>query len=201
VSTYGAMQSRVADDLNRTDLTSQIQQNLLLAIEHYKNERFWFNETNSTASATVSSAQVAAPSDLLAIDKLYIVISNKNIELIPRSLNQVVEFRPTNNGRPRAFCYYRDQFELDRKCDTAYTLNLYYLKQLAALSASSDTNGWTTDAEDLIVFHAEKKIYANIIKDAAKAFIAEQQEKDALQAVRSLRMARTSSGYTVAHYL
>lgn len=201
MSTYGGLQDRIADDLNRSDLTSQIQQNILLAIEHYKNERFWFNETNATATTTTSSAQVAAPSDLLVIDKLYIVISNKNIELKAKGLNDIVEFRPTTNGRPRAFCYYRNQFELDRKADQAYTLNLYYLKELAELSATNDSNGWTTDCEDLIAFHAEKKIYANIIKDAAKAVIAEQQEKAALEAARSLRMARTSTGYTRAHYL
>src|SRR5690242_8774481 len=120
MSTYGDLQSRIADDLNRTDLTSQIQQNILLAIQHYKKERFWFNETNATATATTSSAQVAAPSDILAIDKLYIVISGKNVQLMPRDLNSIIEYRPITNGRPRAFCYYRDQFELDRLCDQAY---------------------------------------------------------------------------------
>lgn len=199
--TYGDLQTRIADDLNRTDLTTQIQNSILEAIKHYRNERFWFNETNATATTTTSSAQVAAPTDLIVIDKLYIVISGKNIELKPRGLNEIVEFRPTTNGRPRAFCFYRNQFELDRKCDQAYTLNLYYLKELTALSATTDSNGWTTDCEDLIVFHAEKKIYANILKDTAKALIAEQQEKDALEAARSLRMARTSTGYTAGHYL
>lgn len=201
MSTYSALQNRIADDINRSDLTSQIQQNILLAIQHYKNERFWFNEDNATALATVGSAQVAAPSDILRIDKLYIVISGKNVELIPKDLNTILEFRPTTNGRPRAFCYYRNQFELDRQADQAYTLNLYYLKELTALSGNTDTNGWTTDGEDLIVFHAEKKLYANVIKDAAKAAIAEQQEIDALTAMRTMARARTSTGYTKAHYL
>ena len=201
VSTYAQLQSRIADDLNRTDLTSQIQQCILLAIQHYKKERFWFNETNATATATVSSAQLAAPTDLLVIDKLYIVISGKNVELIARGLNEIIEFRATTNGRPRAFCYYRNQFELDRLCDQAYTMNLNYLKELTALSSSSDSNGWTIDGEDLVVFHAEKKLYANVIKDSVKAALCDQQERDALTELRSLRMARISTGYTKAHYL
>lgn len=201
MSTYTDLQNRIADDINRSDLTSQIQQCIKLAIQHYKNERFWFNETTATATATQSSAQVAAPSDILRIDHLYIVISGKNIELEPRDLNSVIEFRPTTNGRPRAFCYYRNQFELDRLCDQAYTLNLYYLKELTALSSGTDTNGWTTDGEDLIVYHAEKKLYANVIKDSGKAAIAEDQENAALSALRTLSRARTTTGYTKAHYL
>lgn len=201
MSTYTQLQSRIADDLNRTDLTSQIQQNILLAIEAYKNERFWFNETSTTLTASTSSAQVAAPSDILRIDRLYITISSKNIELLQKDLNQVVEFRPTTNGRPRAFAYYGNQFELDRKCDQAYSLPLYYVKQLTALSAGSDTNGWTTDGEDLIVFRAEKMLYANVIKDQEKAIVAAASEHEALTALRSLGRARTTTGFTKAYYL
>jgi hypothetical protein len=36
VSTYSELQSRIADDIVRTDLTTQIAQNILLAIKHYK---------------------------------------------------------------------------------------------------------------------------------------------------------------------
>lgn len=201
MSTYTQLQSRIADDLNRTDLTSQIQQQILLAIEAYKNERFWFNETSTTLTASVGSAQVAAPSDLLRIDRLYITISNRNIELIAKDINQVIEFRPSTNGRPRAFAYFGNQFELDRKADLAYSMPLYYVKQLTALSAGSDTNGWTTDGEDVIVFRAEKMLYANVIKDGEKAATAQMMESDALTRLRSLGRARITTGYTKAYYL
>lgn len=201
MSTYSDLQSRIADDINRSDLTSQIQQCILLAIQQYKNERFWFNETSATATTTTSSAQVGAPSDILRIDHLYIVVSGHNIELLQTDLGSVIEYRPTTNGRPRSFCYYRNQFELDRLADQAYTLNLYYLKELTALASGTDSNGWTTDGEDLIVFHAEKKLYANVIKDQAKAAVAAAQEREALAAMRSLAMARTTTGYTKAYYL
>lgn len=200
-STYGILQSRIADDLNRSDLTTQITQNILLAIEHYKNERTWFNETNSPLTAVVGQSYVVAPSDILAIDGFYITISGKNIELMPRDLNAVIEFRPTTRGRPRAYCFYQDRFELDRLPDTAYTMPLYYRGQLSVLSGSSDANGWTTDCEDLIVFHAEKMLYANIIKDFQKASAAGALEREALTRVRSMSIARTTTGYTKAHYL
>lgn len=160
-----------------------------------------FNETSQTLTASIGSAQVAAPSDILAIDHFYITISGKNVELMPTDLNSVIEFRPTTNGRPRSFCYYGNQFELDRKSDLAYSLPLYYLKELTALSADSDSNGWTTDGEDLIVYHAEKKLYANVIKDMEKAAQAQEQETFALKQLRGRRNDRTTTGYTKASYL
>jgi hypothetical protein len=200
-STYGDLQSRIADDLNRTDLTNQIKENILLAIMHYRSERFWFNETSTTLTATVSSAQVTAPTDILKIDRFYITISGKNIELIAQDMNRVIEYRPTTNGRPRSFTYYQNRFELDRKSDAAYALPLYYVKELSTLSSSSDTNGWTTDAEDLIVFHAEKMLYANVLKDMEKAQAASSLETAALTQLRSIGRARTTTGYTKAYYL
>jgi hypothetical protein len=201
MSTYTSLQNRIADDINRTDLTSQIQQCILLAIQHHKNERFWFNETSATLTATIGQAYVAAPSDILRIDHLYITISGRNIELMQEDLGSILECRPTTNGQPSAFCYHQNRFEFDRPCASAYSLPLYYVKELTALSSGSETNGWTTDGEDLIVFHAEKKLYANVIKDQAKAGVAAAQEREALTAMRSLARARTTTGYTKAYYL
>lgn len=197
-TTYAIIQARIADDLNRSDLTTQIQQNILLAIEHYKNERTWFNETNQTLTATAGQGYIVAPTDLLAIERFYITISGKNIEMMPRDLNSVIEFRPTTRGRPRAFCYYQDRFELDRLPDTTYSMPLYYRQQLTALTT---TNGWSTDCEDLIVFRAEKMLYANVIKDMQKAQAAGVFEHDALTRLRSMVIARTTTGYTKPHYL
>lgn len=199
--TYLDLQSRIADDLNRTDLTSQIKENILLAIQHYKNERFWFNESSTTLAGVVGQAYVTAPTDILKIDRFYISISGVYIELIQTDLDDVITFRPPSNGRPREFCYYQNRFELDRPCDLTYSMPLYYQKELAQLSANADSNGWTTDAEDVIVYRAEKTLYANVIKDTAKAQTAAAQEVDALTALRALRNARICTGQAKAHYL
>lgn len=201
MSTYTQLQSRIADDLNRSDLSSQIQQQILLAITHYKSERTHFNESNSTLVSVIGQSYVSAPSDIVRIDHLYLTLSNRNIELVPQDLSAVIEYRPTSNGCPRSFCYFQNRFELDRPADRVYSLPLYYVKELTALAAGSDTNGWTTDGEDLIVFRAEKMLYANVIKDAEKAQTAAAMEVAALSELRSLAKARTSTGYTKAYYL
>lgn len=200
-SIFSTLTSRIADDLNRTDLTTQISQNVLLAIEHYKNERTWFNETHTTLTSTIGQSYVVAPTDIMAIDHFYITISGIDIELKPTTINDIIQFRPTTRGRPLMYCFYQDRFELDRLPDLAYSMPLYYRGQLVALSGGSDSNAWTTDCEDLIVFHAEKMLYANVIKDAAKAATAAVFEKEALTRLRSMSIARTTTGYTKAYYL
>jgi len=207
VSTYVQIRNRIADDVRATstaaatDISSQIAQCVLLAIQHHKSERLWFNETTTTLVTVASQNYVTAPTDILLIDGLFLTISSRNTELIQKDLDFIIQYRPTTNGRPRAYCYYQNRFELDRPADDIYSLPLYYVKELTALSADSDTNGWTTDGEDLIVFHAEKKLYANVLKDAAKAATAAAQEMAALTQLRSLRNARTTTGYTKAVYL
>ena len=201
MSTYSALQSRIADDLDRTDLSSQIQQQIKQAIRHYKGQRLGFNETSTTLTATVSQNYVTAPTDLVEVDGLYITRNSYNELLLRRPLDEIIEGRRTSDATPTAYCLYAGKFELDCPSVSAYSMPLYYVKELTELSDGADSNGWTTDGEDLIVFHAEKKLYANVIKDQAKAAVAASQEREALTALRSLSMARTSRGYTKAHYL
>lgn len=201
MSTYAQITSRIADDLNRSDLTSQIAQQVLLAITAYEHERFWFNETSTTLTATVGQAYVSYPSDLLRVDHLYITISNRNIELIPKDINTIIEFRPTTNGRPRSYALYQNRIEFDRPPNSAYSHPLYYVKQLTTLSADSDTNGWTTEGEDLIVARAEKILYATVLKDQEKATIAQSLERQALTALRERSIGKVGLGYAKAHYL
>ena len=44
MATFGALKAKVADDLVRTDLDTQIADAVNEAIADYKTERFWFNE-------------------------------------------------------------------------------------------------------------------------------------------------------------
>lgn len=194
MSTYSALQSRIADDLDRTDLSSQIQQQIKQAIRHYKGHRFGFNETSTTLTATVSQNYVTAPTNLVAVDGLYLTRGSYNELLTPRPLNDIIEGRRTSNATPTSYALYAGKFELDCPSVSAYSMPLYYVYELTELSANSDTNGWTEDGEDLIVFHAEKILYARIIKDAKKASECAQLERDAYTSLRAMHNRKVSIG-------
>jgi len=200
VSTYSALQSRSADYLDRTDLSSQIQQQIKQAIRHYRGHRLAFNETRSTLTATTSQEYVSPPSDLIAIDRLYITRSSYNELLIPLPVNEIIEGRRTSNATPTAYCLYGDRIELDCPASTTFSMPIYYLKELTELSANSDTNGWTTEGEDLIVFRAEKILYARVVKYSKRAGECGILEREAYNSLRLASNRRVSQGQAVPCY-
>lgn len=75
--TYVNLQTRISDEINDSSNASitlaQVKKAIISAVEFYERERTWFNETVSTALATVASfPAVAVPSDLIFVDKLQI---------------------------------------------------------------------------------------------------------------------------------
>ncbi len=201
MSTYAVIKARIADDLNRSDLTSQIATQVLAAIRFYRSQRLPFTEYNDTLTGVASQNYLTAPTDLIVLDKLYITSGSSNTEMERMDINDIVEQRSTSNGTPYAFAYYRNRIELDCPCSTTSSFPIYYIKELTELSADGSTNGWTTDGEELIVNRAEKILYATIIKDETRAKIAQELETQALTALRELVTSRVASGYTKAYYL
>jgi hypothetical protein len=202
MSTFAAIKARIADDLNRTDLTSQIEAQVLAAIYFYRAERLPFTETTSTLTGTASQGYLTAPTDLVVVDKLYITSGTSNSEMVRRDINDIVENRDTTStGTPYAYAYHQNRIELDCLCSDAFSFPIYYIKALTALSGAGDTNGWTTDGEELIVNHAEKILYASVIKDETRAKVAQELERQALTTLRAMMNSRVATGYTKAYYL
>ena len=88
MSTFGNMMDRIADELDRTDLTSQIQKAIQTAIDRYERKRFWFNEARSITFNTVDGQEFYTSSDnsaipnLLQIDVVRLTVSGSDkIEL------------------------------------------------------------------------------------------------------------------------
>lgn len=201
MATYGEIQDRIADDLKRTDLDSQIRQEIKSAIKAYRGHRLMFNETRDTLTGTTSQNYLTPPTDLIAIDDLYLTSNSHNIRMVPMSLNDIVEGRRTSNAQPTAYCLYGNRIELDTPCASAYSFPIYYVYELAELSDDSEENGWTTDAEELIVNRAEKILFARILKDRSKAADCAQLEREAYTMLRAASNRRAASGQAKACYL
>jgi hypothetical protein len=202
MSTFGTMNARIADELARSDLTTtQIPRSVLSAIEHYKDERFWFNELKDTAS-TVSGTQnylmpdSAAERPLIRIDQLQITVNSNIIDLgmpVPHSEILARTTNASHTGYPDRYSYYQDSVWLYPIPNGAYTLTLWYVGQLAALSADADTNAWVVEAEELIRCRAKWDLYLHVIRDRAEAADMKAAEMDALRTLRGRRDMRVSS--------
>lgn len=169
--TYADLQARIADELDRTDLTSQIAVEILSAIRHYERQRMWFNEGRTTLSTTANQAFVTAPTDLLEIQRLDLTYNGFLQKLERRTWNEFENLGGTDtaipSGLPTYYTFGQNEFWFYPIPSTVYTLTLTYIKQLTVLSSGTDSNTWTTDGEELIRSRARQAVKINYLGDAA----------------------------------
>lgn len=204
MSTFGVMQDRIADELNRTDLTTQIQYAIKTAIKVYDKQRFWFNESRSFTFSTVAAQEFYTSSDnsdipnLLAIDTVQIAITSTDKYLLQRVPYEQIEAISSNGtvdqGQPTWFAYYNKQIRLYPIPDAAYTIRVSGHWALTDLSLTTDTNNWMTDGEILIRSRAKRELYTHVIRDLDGAAAMAQAENAELSALRIASSMRGSSG-------
>lgn len=190
MSTLAQMRSRIADDINRSNLSTQIDKAINRAIEFYESERFWFNETSGTFSTVASQESYGSadnvPSTLKEILRLEVTISsNNNPALIPRTFDWIRRMNVgAATGTPSDYAWYQSKIYLSPIPDSIKTITVYYGKNYAAFTADSDTNDFTTDAEDLIEARARWWVQLRILNNKQKADFAKEEEMEALRALR-----------------
>jgi hypothetical protein len=168
--TYGNIQDRIADELDRpTDIAAQIKLAIISAIEHYETERFPWAETIDTSTLTTTSTinYVTPPTGFVKIDKLQLTLSSYKYDLARIGFEDWANktANATTNSQPTEYTEYAGLIYLYPTPNSAYVLPISYVKRLATLSATSDANGWTNFAEELIRHRAKGDILCNIVGD------------------------------------
>src|SRR5262245_10529722 len=133
--TYGDMQTRIADEISRDDLTSQIRLAILSAIKHYKRQRLFFNEVIATFS-TVASQTWYSSSDLpdipnmVEIDSLKCTVSGNVYMLVRRPFEYLEQIDTSSSltADPTDYAYYRQQIRLWPTPSAARTMTVAYVK-------------------------------------------------------------------------
>ena len=201
MSTFNTMVSRIADDINRSDIDTQIGLAINRAIAFYANKsRFWFNETTGTFSTVANQliyTSSVIPTDIAKIDYVQITLSSTNLyQLTPRLYNWVQDMNTgLITGQPTDYAYYSQQFYIYPIPTAIYTITVSYVKKYSTLSGTQ-TNDFTTYAEDLIEARAEAWIYQRILKDFENATASKAEEKEALQALQTETTRIISTGKT-----
>lgn len=199
MTTLGTMIDRIEDELARSDLTTQIQRAILSAVAYYERRRFYFNEATGTFT-TVSgqeyygSSDLAAIPDMLMIDAMRLTIGDA-YEVINSATFEEIDRRQTGtiSGDPTLYTYFAEQIRLYPKPSEARTITVAYVKRFAAMSSTTDSNVWTTDAEGLIRSRAKWDLCTHITHDYEMAGFmkaAEQEELAALLSETSRRKPR-----------
>ncbi len=202
MATYLETQTRIANELSRSNLAAEIRLAILSAIEYYGRRRWWWNEYSDTLATVSSTAYVALPSDYVEMDKLEITIGSNNRPMCLQSMEDILKWRANSStGQPTDYALYRNRIELYPTPSAVYSLPIHYIKSLTALALDADTNAWLTDAEELIRLHAKKQLYANKIRDTKAAQDMQALEDSALLRLESMNQRRVATGRTRAFYL
>jgi hypothetical protein len=203
MSGYSDMQTRIADEIARTDLTSQIQLAILSAVRHYAKERWYFTETSTTFSTVASTQTYALPSDFKAMERVTLTYPNNSFwDLTYRPFEYIgrITSISTLTGPPQDYAIYSQQLWLYPIPGDVYTITEYYEQEIASLSATPD-NAWMVDGEELIRSRAKADIYENVIRDVPDDVAAARgREADAYAQLRSSSTTRTAQGRVLPQF-
>lgn len=176
MSTFAQLKSQIADDLSRTDLTTQISDAVLAAVVDHERTRFYFNERrDAPAFSTVADQELYTSADdadiatIAHIDSLVMILNGSRRELCAQTEQWLDRMSGLGTGAPTDYSYLAKRIRLYPIPDAAYQVYMTGQIRLAALSADGDTNAWTEDAKELIRCAAKEKIYRQVIHDFARA--------------------------------
>lgn len=190
-TTYGDMQTTIAFELgNRTDILANapviLQAAIQTAIAKWERIRFYFNELNAinifntvAGQEYYSSSDYAGIATIAHIDKIWALVSNNRYFFVPRTMQYLDEVSVNPNvAAPSVgvdYAYYAETLRFYPIPDGSYPISIQGTKRFSALSASTDSNVWTQDAEALIRTEAKLDLYLNYLKDTEQAQLMKMQ--------------------------
>ena len=206
MATYLDLQTRIADELDRSDLTQQIKKAIVTAVKHYERRRFYFCESSFSIS-TVAGQYIYTTDDVAAIatspsiERLSGTFNGNRRPLTKRPWDFIDDLQVTTlvRAQPEDWGYRAKAIQLYPTPDAVYTLTAYNVPRLTELSADGDTNAWTEDAEELIRTHAKLDLLRNTIRGVdmvEEIALLQNQERDAFTALINETSSREAVGHS-----
>lgn len=195
MSTLTVLKATIADDINRSDLTSQIAAAITNAINHYQASRFFFNESRGLTFATVAAQSRYSSSDdtdipkFVSIDAVFLIDSSSIAHELrwrdPVEMENLLD-SSASSGRPHDYTYFANGFQFYPIPDAAYTIRPVGLVKVDEPATDAEANNaWMTSAAELIRCRAKAYLAVHVLKDPDMAMLMQLAERDALSRLRS----------------
>jgi hypothetical protein len=171
MTNLATMRSRIDNELVRGGtMTTEINEAIRQAIDHYKYRRWWFNESTLTGATVIGQEYLSPPATFLSLDSLRMdnPSTGDDYPLKPADFarfEQWSENSGANDGKPLYFVEYKSQYRLYPIPDAVYTLIWAGLVDLGTPTADSDTSAWFTTAETLIRARAKAIVQIDHLRD------------------------------------
>jgi len=182
--TYAELKTAIANYLNRSDLTSDID-TFIDNVEAELNRRLRTKDMIKRATATADKQYLTVPTDWIEAINVEIT-SNDFSPLFQQSIESLDVYRKSNNnstGQPVYFAMVDDSIELAPTPDAEYTLQLTYYAKISALSDSNTSNFVSVSHPDVYLYGALKHASIFLMEDERIPMFTQQFEK-ALEEMR-----------------
>ena len=141
LTTYTTLKASIANWLNRSDLTTEIQDDFIKLTEADLNSKLRVRSMIAQVNITVNAETAALPTDFLQIRNFYILSGQTKTPLVyttPSSMDTTSGTSTT--GLPTTFTILGDTLRFSPKPDAPYTAVMNYFKKFPALSSTVATN-------------------------------------------------------------
>ena len=159
---------RIADELARSDLTSQIGDAIRSAVNYYAGEHWWFHEfADSTVTTSTSLEAYPLPADFEHLVTFQVIIGAQRIPCDPQTYDTIRRWQ-TNLvfGQPTDYAIYNQQLVLYPIPNSAYLTVMSYIQTVSTLTTTTCTNAFMTYGEELIRNRARADVQVNFLRDA-----------------------------------
>jgi hypothetical protein len=185
-ASLGDMKTRIAAEIHRTDLTTNIGQAISSAITKYQSRRFEAAEEQSSFNTVASqqsytSGDTGFPTTIGQIDSVQVTVNGTNLLLEPMSYTDLQRVSAQSNatGQPSRWAWYARSLFFYPTPDKAYAIVLsHQMRSTPPASDGDDDTIWTNELEPLIRHCAKKFLFRDVMNDIPKANAAEAAEAE-----------------------
>ena len=169
MSNFGTMVRRIRTDLNRgSSHDTRIKEAICDAIGHFASRRLGFNTQRKRTVLQSEQEFLAMPTDWIEVDYLRLEHDDEREPLREVTYDWIEEEQRgvPSDGEPTHFAIQRRELRFYPQADQSYTLVLSYLCEVGGVSVSASdgaTNGWMTEAEQLIRTYAIGDLYVHYV--------------------------------------
>ncbi|MFZ5989389.1 MAG: phage adaptor protein [Bacillota bacterium] len=200
---FGDIQSRVADYLNRTDLSDKIKDAINIA-QRKLERQYNFNYMQVRATASTSDAYITVPMGyyvgatfISAPYKELIhfkVKSGDTYYSLIREDERIV-MKDNKTGLPEYFCHLPNQkeFLVYPAPDKEYSFDLLIYRYSPTLTETTDTNYLTDYASEILIYGALCELEPILMNDE-RIVLWKSLFKEALEGLRTAEKKEVSSG-------
>lgn len=207
MTTLTVMKARIASELRRSNISTQIADAITTAIEAYQDERWLFNESRTGTFTTVAGTEhySAAPlTTLLKIDYVKLLLGTTPYSLSPADPSEVESWSDsgTASGQPDVYVWYGQQMRLYPVPDQVYTVRVAGVYVAAAPADDSEANNaWMTTGERLIRSRAKWELAKHVLRDEMLASDMAEATQEAWTQLKKRTNRLTGTGRIAPMYL